>query len=247
MPAQAGIHVAERDRWHEMDPSIRWGDRLEVPMPTVLITGANRGIGLEFARQYAADGWEVIATARRSSPELDSLGVTVKPLDLSDADAVAAFSVDRPPNLFIANAGTSQPKETQGADTARDWQAMMLVNAIAPFQLGLSLIPRMAEGAKMIAISSGLGSIGDNKGRWVPYRTSKAALNMAWTSLAHEAYPQGIACFLLSPGWVKTDMGGAGAEISAAESVSDMRALIERLTLADSGRFLRRDGSPLPW
>jgi len=216
-------------------------------MPTVLITGANRGIGLEFAKQYAADGWNVIATARRSSAELDSLGVTVKPLDLADPDAVAAFAVDHMLDLFISNAGTSHPKETQGADTARDWQTMMMVNAIAPFQLGLSLIPRMAEGAKMVAISSGLGSIGDNKGRWVPYRTSKAALNMAWTSLAHEAYPHGVACFLLSPGWVKTDMGGAGAEISAQQSVAEMRALTERLTLADSGRFLRRDGSALPW
>ena len=216
-------------------------------MPTVLITGANRGIGLEFARQYAADGWTVIATARRSSAELDSLGVTVKPLDLADPDAVAAFAVDHMLDLFISNAGTSHPKETQGADTARDWQTMMMVNAIAPFQLGLSFIPRMAEGAKMVAISSGLGSIGDNKGRWVPYRTSKAALNMAWTSLAHEAYPHGVACFLLSPGWVKTDMGGAGAEISAQQSVAEMRALTERLTLADSGRFLRRDGSALPW
>ena len=216
-------------------------------MPTVLMTGANRGIGLELARQFAADGWEVIAAARHSSPELDALGVTVKPLDLSDADAVAAFTVDRPLDLFIANAGTSHPKETQGPDNARDWQAMLMVNAIAPFQLGCALIPHMASGGKMIAISSGLGSIGDNKGRWIPYRTSKAALNMAWTSLAHEAYPHGIACFLFSPGWVKTDMGGAGAEISAEESVAQMRALIAKLTIDDSGKFLRRDGSLLPW
>jgi NAD(P)-dependent dehydrogenase (short-subunit alcohol dehydrogenase family) len=216
-------------------------------MPTVLITGANRGIGLEFARQYSADGWKVIAAARHSSPELDSLDATVKPLDLADADAVAAFSVDQPLDLFIANAGTSHPKETQGPDTARAWQAMLLVNAIAPFQLGCALIPHMAHRGKMVAISSGLGSIGDNKGRWIPYRTSKAALNMAWTSLAHEAYPHGVACFLLSPGWVKTDMGGDAAEITAEQSVAEMRALIKRLTLADSGRFLRRDGSPLPW
>src|SRR5438270_7260063 len=108
-------------------------------MPNILITGANRGIGLEFARQYAADGWDVIAAARHSSPELDALGVTVKSLDLADADAVAAFTVDRPLDLFIANAGTSQPKETQGADNARDWQAMMMVNAIAPYQLGSAL------------------------------------------------------------------------------------------------------------
>jgi NAD(P)-dependent dehydrogenase (short-subunit alcohol dehydrogenase family) len=216
-------------------------------MPTVLITGANRGIGLEFARQYAADGWDVIAAARRSSAELDGLKVTVKPLDLIDPDAVGAFTVDRPLDLFIANAGTSHPKETQGAENARDWQAMMMVNAIAPFQLGYALLPHMAAGGKMIAISSGLGSIGDNKGRWIPYRTSKAALNMAWTSLALEAYQRAVACALLSPGWVKTDMGGAVSAPAPEESVGDMRRLIERLTIEESGRFLRRDGSPLAW
>ena len=216
-------------------------------MPTILITGANRGIGLELARQYAADGWQVIATARHSSPELDALGVTVKPLDLSDADAVAKFAIDQPLDLFIANAGTNHPMNPDGAENARAWQTMMMVNAIAPFQLGHALLPRMSDGGKMIAISSGMGSIGDNGGGWVPYRTSKAALNMAWSNLALEARPRGIACVALSPGWVKTDMGGAGAEITPQESVSAMRALIERLTIDDTGKFLRRDGSELPW
>jgi len=216
-------------------------------MPKILITGANRGIGLEFARQYSVDGWNVIATARHSSPELDGLGVTVKPLDLADPEAVAGFAVDGPLDLFIANAGTSQPKETQGAANARDWQAMMMVNAIAPYQLGRVLLATMAEGGKMIAMSSGMGSIGDNGGGWVPYRTSKAALNMAWNSLALEAKPRGVACVLFSPGWVKTDMGGAGAEITPQESVGDMRALIEWLTIENTGTFLRRNGSELPW
>jgi NAD(P)-dependent dehydrogenase (short-subunit alcohol dehydrogenase family) len=216
-------------------------------MPTVLITGANRGIGLEFARQYSADGWDVIATARQSSGELDALGVKEKPLDLSDADAVASFSVDQPIDLFIANAGTNHPMNPEGAENARDWQAMMMVNAIAPYQLGKALLPRMSEGGKMIAISSGMGSIGENGGGWIPYRTSKAALNMAWSCLAMEARPHGVACVLLSPGWVKTRMGGAGAEISSAQSVGDMRKLIDRLTIDDSGRFLRRNGSELPW
>ena len=216
-------------------------------MPKILITGANRGIGLEFTRQYSVDGWNVIATARHSSPELDGLGVTVKPLDLADPEAVAGFAVDGPLDLFIANAGTSQPKETQGAANARDWQAMMMVNAIAPYQLGRVLLATMAEGGKMIAMSSGMGSIGDNGGGWVPYRTSKAALNMAWNSLALEAKPRGVACVLFSPGWVKTDMGGAGAEITPQESVGDMRALIERLTIENTGTFLRRNGSELPW
>ena len=218
-------------------------------MPTVLITGANRGIGLEFARQYAEDGWDVIATARQSSPELDGLGVRVEALDLADADVVAGFPsrIDGALDVLIANAGTSQPMNTQGAENARSWQAMMMVNAIAPYQLGRSLLPRMRDGGKAIAISSGMGSIAENSGGWIPYRTSKAALNMAWSSLALEARPRGVAFVLFSPGWVKTDMGGAGAEITAEESVGAMRALIERLTIDDSGKFLRRDGSELPW
>lgn len=216
-------------------------------MPTVLITGANRGIGLEFARQYSEAGWDVIATARQSSPELDALGVTVKPLDLSDADAVAAFSVERPLDLFIANAGTNHPMNPDGPENARAWQTMMMINVIAPYQLGKALLPRMAEGGKMIAISSGMGSIGENGGGWVPYRASKAALNMAWSCLALDARGRGVPCVLFSPGWVKTRMGGAGAEITSEESVSGMRELIERLTIEDTGRFLRRDGSELPW
>ena len=219
-------------------------------MPTILITGANRGIGLEFARQYAADGWGVIATARQSSPELAGPDVRVESLDLSDADAVASFpkKIDGALDLFIANAGTNHPMNTGSAHDARDWQAMMMVNAIAPYQLGHALLPRLAEASgKAIAISSGMGSIGENGGGWVPYRTSKAALNMAWSSLALEAKPRGVTCVLFSPGWVKTRMGGSGAEITSAESVGDMRATIGKLTLDDSGRFIRRNGSDLPW
>ncbi len=219
-------------------------------MPHVLVTGANRGIGLEFARQYAADGWGVIATARQVSPELDALGIQVEPLDLADADAVARFParVDRPLDLLIANAGTSHPMDTRTAQEARDWQVMMMVNAIAPFQIGQALLPRVAEArGKMIAISSGMGSIAENSGGWIPYRTSKAALNMAWNSLALEARGSGVIAALLSPGWVKTRMGGPGAEISPEESVSSMRRLIERLTIEQTGSFLRRDGSQIPW
>jgi NAD(P)-dependent dehydrogenase (short-subunit alcohol dehydrogenase family) len=216
-------------------------------MPTALITGTNRGIGLEFARQYSSDGWDVIATARHSSPELDALKVQVAPLDLSDAEAVASFAVNASLDLFIANAGTSEPKNPATAQDARAWQAMMLVNAIAPYMLGRALLPKMTTGGKMIAVSSGMGSIADNSGGWVPYRTSKAALNMAWSSLALEARSRGVAVVALSPGWVKTDMGGAGAEITPEESVTAMRALIDRLSIDDSGKFLRRDGSELPW
>src|SRR5689334_20720633 len=128
-------------------------------MPTILITGANRGIGLEFARQYAQEGWDVIATARHPCAGLEALGVQIETLDLSDADQVAAFParIAGPLDLFIANAGTSQPMNTLGADNARDWQAMMMVNAIAPYQLGRALLPKMGDDGKMIAISSGMG------------------------------------------------------------------------------------------
>lgn len=218
-------------------------------MPKVLITGANRGIGLEFARQYAGAGWNVVATARGPSSELAALGVRVELLDVVDADAVSSFpsALAGEFDLFIANAGTNHPMNTDGPQNARDWQAMMMVNAIAPYQLGKALLARMNRGAKMIAISSGMASISDNGGGWVPYRSSKAALNMAWNCLALEAKQHDVCCVVLSPGWVKTRMGGTGAEITSEESVSAMRALIDRLKLEDSGRFLRRDGSDLPW
>jgi NAD(P)-dependent dehydrogenase (short-subunit alcohol dehydrogenase family) len=217
-------------------------------MPNVLITGANRGIGLEFARQYAAEGWDVTATARQSNPELDALGIVVKRLDLSDADAVAEFRIDQPLDLLIANAGTNHPMNSETAEDGRAWQTMMMVNAIAPYMLARALLPRLGEArGKAIAISSGMGSIAENSGGWIPYRTSKAALNMAWSSLALEARPLGVTAVSVSPGWVKTRMGGPGAEITPERSVGDLRALFERLTIEDSGRFLRRDASELPW
>jgi NAD(P)-dependent dehydrogenase (short-subunit alcohol dehydrogenase family) len=136
---------------------------------------------------------------------------------------------------------------TGGAENGRKWQSMMMVNAIAPFQLGEALLPKMADRGKMIALSSGMGSIAENSGGWVPYRTSKAALNMGWSCLALEARQRAITCVLFSPGWVKTRMGGGGAEITTEESVSAMRKQIDSLTIADTGKFLRRNGSELPW
>ena len=219
-------------------------------MPTVLITGANRGIGLEFARQYAADGWQVIATARESSAELESLDVRVEPLELRDLDVVTRFSerIDRPLDLLIANAGTWIPESSESAEDGVQWAEMLVTNCIAPYLLAKTVLAKIAEArGKLIALSSGMGSIAESSGGYVPYRTSKAALNMAWNALAKEARPLGVAAALLDPGWVKTRMGGAGAQLEPHESVGPMRRFIDGLTLEQSGGFYRRDGTPIPW
>ena len=219
-------------------------------MPTLIITGANRGLGLEFAKQYAADGWTIIATARRSSPELDALGVRVETLDMVDLDAVAGFGerIDQPIDLLIANAGSMQPPEARSTEEGRRWVELLTVNSIAPYLLAKALTPAVAKAkGKMIAISSQMGSIADSSGGYVPYRTSKAALNMAWNALAKEVRSQGIAAAVLNPGWVRTDMGGPNASISPDESIGNMRKVIDGLDLNRSGSFIDRDGSELPW
>jgi NAD(P)-dependent dehydrogenase (short-subunit alcohol dehydrogenase family) len=219
-------------------------------MPTVLITGANRGIGLEFARQYAADGWDVIATARQSSAELDALKVRVEPLELTDLDAVASFGerIDGPLDLLIANAGTMKPAEAKTGEDGCRWAEMLTVNSIAPYLLAKAVLPRVADArGKLIALTSGMGSIGESSGGYVPYRSSKAALNMAWHSLAVEAQRRGVIAAVVDPGWVKTRMGGANAPTPPEQSVGDMRKLIERLGPDDSGAFLKRDGSRHEW
>jgi NAD(P)-dependent dehydrogenase (short-subunit alcohol dehydrogenase family) len=220
-------------------------------MPTVLITGANRGIGLEFARQYAADGWDVIATARETSVELDQLGVRIEMLELSDLVAVTGFGrrIDGPLDLLIANAGTWIPEQAETAEDGRAWAEMLTVNSIAPYLLARSCLDRVAATrGKIIAITSGMGSIADNSsGGHVPYRTSKAALNMAWRSLAIETKRLGIIAAVLNPGWVKTRMGGAGAPLAPEESVGSMRQTIEALGPEQTGGFFNRDGRPYPW
>jgi NAD(P)-dependent dehydrogenase (short-subunit alcohol dehydrogenase family) len=219
-------------------------------MPTVLITGANRGIGLEFARQYSQDGWNVIATARQSSAELEALHIRVEPLELTDFDSVVSFGkrVGGPLDLLIANAGTMEPTEARTADDGRAWADMLVTNTIAPYLLAKSVVAHI-EGAKgkMIALTSGMGSIGESSGGYVPYRSSKAALNMAWHSLAIEVKRLGIVAAVLDPGWVKTRMGGPSAPTPPEQSVGDMRRLIERLGMEDSGAFLKRDGSRHGW
>jgi NAD(P)-dependent dehydrogenase (short-subunit alcohol dehydrogenase family) len=223
-------------------------------MPRVLITGANRGIGLEFARQYAAAGWEVIATARGpgGADELNDIrGVRVEPLDMGDLEGVAAFGqrIESPLDLLIANAGTYQPETVDTAEDARGWARMMIVNSIAPYVLARSMLDQVAEASgKMIAISSDMGSIADNRsGRFVPYRSSKSALNSAWRSLAIEGRPLGVVAAAINPGWVKTRMGGPNAQLAPEDSIGQMRATIAGLGPDQSGGFFQRDGAVIPW
>jgi NAD(P)-dependent dehydrogenase (short-subunit alcohol dehydrogenase family) len=218
-------------------------------MPTVLITGANRGIGLEFARQYSADGWDVVATAREGSAELDSLGIRVETLDMRDLDAVDSFgeSVESL-DLLIANAGTYGPRSVTSVDDALDWSETFIVNTIAPFLLAQAVLPKVAaNGGKLIAISTRMGSIEDNcSGGFIAYRSSKSALNSAWRSLAIDNRGKLVAA-VLHPGWVQTRMGGASAPLEPEESVAGMRRVIESLGPGQSGGFFSYDGSEIPW
>ena len=222
-------------------------------MPTLLLTGAARGIGLELARQYAADGWHVIATVRDTGPAADPLrqaapGARIAALDMSDLAAVEAFVAglgETAIDLFIANAGISDAPAILSAAAAEAWLRVLTVNTVAPTLLATLLAPRVAAaGGKMAAITSKMGSIADSSGGYVGYRSSKAALNAAWYALAPGL---GVPLILLHPGWVRTDMGGSQAPVSPSESVAGMRQAIEQLTEDSSGAFVDYRGQPIPW
>jgi NAD(P)-dependent dehydrogenase (short-subunit alcohol dehydrogenase family) len=222
-------------------------------MPSVLITGAGRGIGLEFARQYAAAGWQVIATVRDAgqTEALQALGARVELLDMEDFSAIAAFPArlgEFELDLFIANAGISGPQRIDTLDAASGWQKVHAVNTVAPTLLAEVLLPRVAAArGKLVAITSQMGSIADSSGGYLAYRASKAALNAAWRALALSLAGQPVTFAMFHPGWVKTDMGGPNATLSMADSVEALRRAIGRLEQADSGGFFNYDGQPLPW
>ena len=226
----------------------------------VVITGASRGIGLEFCRQYADDGWEVIACARHPSHELESFAnagnFRVVPMDVADPNSIrsaAAAIAARADaiDVLINNAGVypRDPCVAEGPDRAALADSF-LVNAVAPLEVVHALLPalRRGRGKKIVNVTSLMGSIDDNtSGGSYAYRMSKAALNMAVRNLGHELGREGFVAIALHPGWVQTAMGGAGAPTPVSEAVAQMRATIARLGPRDNGAFLDSDGSTLPW
>lgn len=216
-------------------------------MPTLLVTGANRGLGLEFVRQYRAEGWDVVATVRESSSELEALGAEVRLLDMGDLEAVSSFAAGRPLDLLIANAGTYGPRDAASAAEGEEWLATFAINTVAPYLLAKAVLEEVRQaGGKLVAVSTRMGSLADNgSGGFLAYRSSKAALNMAWKTLAL-ANPD-IACAMLHPGWVQTRMGGSNAPVAPEDSIAGMRRVIAGLTPADSGAFLDYQGQHVPW
>lgn len=225
-------------------------------MPTVLITGANRGIGLEFARQYAADGWNVIATSRDAGKagDLKAIsGVQVEQLEVTDDASVAALAnklKDVKIDVLLNNAGISGPRGFAiGEWDFKAWEEVLSVNAVAPLRVTQAFLPhvRASEKKQVVFISTRMASITLNGGGSAFYRSSKTALNMAVSCLALEVKDRGITCTVMHPGWVKTDMGGAGADITTSESVSGLRKVISGLDIAKTGRFFNYDGAEFPW
>jgi len=226
-------------------------------MSTVLITGANRGIGLEFARQYAAAGYRVHGACRApgSADALASLGerVTLHALDVTDhagIEALAAGLENEAIDIVINNAGIYGEAQDFGKIDYAAWEEVMRVNTLAPLKMAECFLPHLEAGKmKMIAsLTSRMGSIAENDAGGVYiYRSSKAALNAAARSLAIDLAPRGITVIVFHPGWVKTDMGGPGALIDAETSVAGMRAVIKGAGPKDSGRFFAYDGAEVPW
>jgi NAD(P)-dependent dehydrogenase (short-subunit alcohol dehydrogenase family) len=223
---------------------------------TVLITGANRGLGLEFARQYAADGWKVIGTARspEKATELSALGVRVMQLDVADAGSVAALAAaldGAPVDLLINNAGIMDRDSSSIENVDFDSvERVLAVNTIGPMRVTKALLGnlRSGSGKQIVHITSGLGSIENNtSGGFLGYRESKAALNMFNRTLAVELGDEGFVCVVMSPGWVQTDMGGAGASLTPEQSITGMKTVIGGLTADDNGSYQSWDGDVLPW
>lgn len=232
-------------------------------METVLITGSSRGLGLEWVRQLAAAGWRVHATCRHpaEAEDLKALAslhpaVTIHRLDVTHQDQIQAIAMmleDEAIDVVINNAGVYFEKvlpDALGALRYRDWEATFQVNTMGALRVTEAFVEHVARSARrlIVAITSHMGSIAEIEGPGsYYYRSSKAALNAAMKGLSLELKPRGIGVLLLHPGWVQTRMGGASASLAASDSVAGMRRLLEQFTLADTGRFLRYNGTEIPW
>jgi len=226
---------------------------------TIFITGANRGIGLEYVKQYALEGHQVYATVRdpAQAPALQQLAaahanVQVLALDVADVAAIrdlaarlSAITVD----ILISNAGT-YPESRFGKTDPQAWLHAFQVNTLTTYYLAEAFLPqlRRANQAKLIAMTSKMGSIEDNgSGGEYIYRSSKTALNMVVKSLALDLREFNIAVAALHPGWVRTDMGGPNGLIDTETSVRGLRQVIDHLSCAQSGSFIAYDGKAIPW
>jgi NAD(P)-dependent dehydrogenase (short-subunit alcohol dehydrogenase family) len=230
-------------------------------MATVLVTGANRGLGLEFTRQYLAEGHAVIAVCRDPSRAKDLQSVargpkaalTLVAADVTDGDSVrrAAGEVQGAVDILINCAGVIGARgQRLGSIDYEDWRHVLDVNLMGPARMCEAFLEHVVRSERRITvtITSGMGSLADNtSGGSIPYRTSKAAVNMLMRSAAIDLKSRGITCVVVNPGWVKTDMGGPNATLSPEESVSALRRLIERLGPGDSGRFYNHDGREYAW
>jgi NAD(P)-dependent dehydrogenase (short-subunit alcohol dehydrogenase family) len=234
-------------------------NRLEEHLLSVLITGANRGLGLEFGRQYEADGWRVFATCRQpnSAADLQNLAkagtLKIFRLDVTDRTTIkeAARQIQEPIDVLINSAGIAGPSDQRtGKVDYEAWRKVLDVNTMGPLRVTEAFIPHLARSARklVVTITSGMGSIGDNgSGGSIPYRSSKAAVNMVVRTVAIDLADRGIVSVVISPGWVKTDMGGPNAPLTASESVGAIRRLVSTLGPALSGRFFNHNGREYPW
>ena len=231
-------------------------------MPSALITGANRGIGLEFARQYLAEGWRVYACCRDpdSAFELRPLADTsddqlrIMTLDVTDSATIKAAVSEldgQAIDLLLNNAGVMGPRsQTIGNIDYDAWAKVLDTNTMGPMRVSEAFVDNFARSDRklIVTLTSGMGSLADNtSGGSIAYRSSKAAVNMVMRSLAIDLAPRGITCVVVNPGWVQTDMGGPNAKITPSESVTKLRRLIETLGPAQSGKFLNYDGCEYPW
>lgn len=235
-------------------------------MPLLVITGTTRGLGLEFVRQYAADGWDVVAINRRSSDGLDALAsaypVQIVIADLTDDEslrrAVASLPYDKV-DLLINNAGTMGDQsmtdagfnhQAFGAFSRDEWLNVFNLNVCTPMAIAELLVDKLAKAEKpvVVTLSSMLGSNALNTiGNFYAYRASKAAVNSMMKSMGINLKERGISCIALHPGWVRTDMGGPSGDLDAPESIRGARKTIAALSLDDAGRFIAWDGKEMPY